>query len=244
MGNDRGRVRVLLLSCNQDEELNTSLVRQFARAAKLEMTQLTLHPVIDRVPTAALLSGMDAVFITGAPYSVFEEVPNMDALVETIKAAREKDIPILGVCFGAQLLAKIYGGEVVRDNAHSEWGTFDVSSTDESFGDIIFADAPFVFPVMQAHQDRISRIPPSATLLASSARCANQAFVIPGADIYGLQFHPERNVADYEERLKTRGTAYAGSDATPDQIRATLKETTAAEALVATFIDRMVMQRR
>lgn len=244
MRNDRSRVKVLLLSCNDDEATNEALVRSFARAANLEPAQLTLHAVGLRAPDASILAGIDTAIITGSAHSVFEDVPNQDALIETIKAAREKNIPVLGVCYGAQLLAKMYGGEVVRDNAHAEWGTFEVSSSDESFGDIIFADAPFTFPVMQAHRDRITRLPPNATLLASSARCENQAFVILGADMYGMQFHPERDVARYQEILAERGAAYAGADATPDQIRATLKETPDAAALVARFIDRMVVQRK
>lgn len=244
MRDSRGRVKVALFSCNDDAALNESLVQAFARSAKLEPSQFVLHVVSERAPDASSLSGADAVFITGAAWSVFDAVPNQDALIATIMTAKEKHIPILGICYGAQLLAKAFGGEVVRDNAHAEWGTFEVSCSDESFGDIIFADAPFDFPVMQAHQDRISRIPAAATLLASSARCINQAFVIPGADIYGFQFHAERDVAEYEARLVRSGAAYAGKDATPEQVRATLKETPAAAALIANFIDRMVVARK
>lgn len=243
MGSGRERVKILLLSAN-DEATSETLVASFARAAKLEPSQMILRRTTEHAPDASSLAGMDAVFITGAAYSVFETVPNQGAVIALIMAAKEKRVPMLGVCYGAQLLAKTFGGEVIRDNAKSEWGTFDVESSDESFGDIVFADAPFVFPVMQAHQDRISKAPPSATVLALNARSSVQSFVIPGSDIYGFQFHPERSVADYEARLVARGAAYAGKDATPEQIRATLKETPDAEHLVATFVDRIIIGRK
>jgi GMP synthase-like glutamine amidotransferase len=82
-----------------------------------------------------------------------------------------------------------------------------------------------------------------AVLLASSARCKVQAFVLPGVQIYGVQFHPERSKADYETILTERGKAYAGDLSSLDAIRASLKETPQAADIMAKFIDRIVLQK-
>jgi GMP synthase (glutamine-hydrolysing) len=190
-----------------------------------------------------VLSGVNVIFIGGSKYSVFEDVPNLAALIAVLKDAREKRTPVLGICFGAQLLAHMYGGEVVRDNANEEFGTFEVKTTDDAIFDMLFADMPDAFPAQCAHQDKITKIPPGATLLASSARCAVQAFVIPGTDIYGFQFHPERSKSDFEKIIALRKADHSSDPSRYESALVSLKESSDAESLVAKVIDRIVAQK-
>lgn len=243
MADRRERIKVTLYRFQENDRMKKLVDDSIARSCKIDASRITAINVPERAPSVADLSGVNAVIIGGAKWSVWEEVPNKDALIEVLKAAREKKIPIFGLCFGAQLIAHAFGGEVVRDAEGAEWGTFEMETSDDSFTDIVFADVPFKFPAQCAHRDRINKLPPGAVTLASSAKCAVQAFVIPGTDIYGTQFHPERSKADYEAILDERGKTYAGDLAKLESIQASLRESPDAESILAKFFDRIVLQR-
>ena len=244
MGAHRERLKVLLLQLRENEETKKIDYDSYLATTGLAQEQIRAFDVLAHAPAISDLNGVDAVIVGGAKWSVWEDVPNQPALIEVLKAAREKKIPILGVCYGAQLLAHAFGGEVVRDMEHEEWGTFEIETTDDAITDMLLADAPFSFPAQCAHHDRISKLPHSATLLASSARCGVQAFVIPGTDIYAFQFHPERSKASYEAMLTMRGRDYSADQTDLEKIRASLKETKEAESLITKFIDRIVLARK
>ncbi len=244
MGMSRERVKVLVLAPRVDDAEKEIERAAFSRALKVAPSQLTFVDTNQTAPTESMLDGMHVLFIAGAKWSVWEEVPNMAAMIAVLKAARSRKLPVFGICFGAQLMAHVFGGKVIRDEAHQERGTFEVTSTDDSFGDLLFADAPFSFPAQQSHHDRIESLPAEATVLASSERCKVQAFVMPN-DEYGVQFHPEFSMDDYAAILDLR-IAAAGDEATANALRATkasLKETPEAEALLPKFLERVVLNR-
>lgn len=112
-------------------------------------------------------------------------------LLATTVAAR---LPVLGVCLGAQVLAAATGGAVRRAPDGPEAGTLLVAKRDVAEHDPLFGPVPLTPDVIQFHHDEIHRLPPGATLLASSSRHANQAFRV-GASGYGLQFHIETSPA-------------------------------------------------
>ena len=244
MGAHRERLKIALFQLRENEETKQIDYESYLAATGLLPEQLRAFDVVERAPTASDVYGVDAIIVGGAKWSVWEDVPNQAALIEVLKAAREKRTPILGICFGAQLLAHAFGGEVVRDEEHAEWGTFQIETTDDAITDMLLADAPFSFPAQCAHHDRINKMPPGAMLLASSARCGVQAFVIPGTDIYGFQFHPERSKESYEKLLQMKGRDYSADQAGLEKIYASLKETKEAATLITKFIDRIVLARK
>jgi len=243
MGMSRERVKVLLFQLRENEDVKKVDYESYLRGLKLQPAQLVAFDVMAVAPDPSVLAGVHAVVVGGSKWSVWEDVPHLKELIEVLKAARAKEIPMLGVCFGAQLLAHAFGGRVVRDEEHAEWGTFAVTTSDDSFTDLLFADAPFNFAAQCAHHDKIVALPPGAIVLASSERCPIQAFSLPGADMYGVQFHPERSKADYEKLLEMRGRDYSADQTNLEAIRASLKETPEAEAVLAKFIDRIALQR-
>ena len=131
-----------------------------------------------------------ALIILGGPMNAdqIEHSPNLSTEVDIIREALDRDMSVLGICLGAQLLAKALGGSVSR-NAAREIGWYDVELTEEGRRDPVlsaFADRQEVF---QWHEDGI-QLPPETAHLASSPASQVQAFRY-GEHAYGLQFHLE-----------------------------------------------------
>lgn len=146
----------------------------------------------------------DALFVLGGPMNVDQEkqYPWLIDEKRFLEQAVRKQKPILGICLGAQLLAVVLGGSVVR-NREKEIGWFPVTLTDEGLGSRFFAGFPKEFVAFHWHGDRIN-LPTKAALLASSKACEEQAFSY-GENILGLQFHLESNQENIEKLIEHCG---------------------------------------
>jgi GMP synthase (glutamine-hydrolysing) len=131
-----------------------------------------------------------ALIILGGPMNVYEtdKYPFMEMEDVLIKGAIEKDIPVLGICLGAQLIAKSLGAQVTK-NRETEIGWYPLKITDEGSKDYLFKQLSVEETVFQWHGDTFE-IPSGAAHLAESPLCLNQAFRF-GSSVYGLQFHIE-----------------------------------------------------
>jgi GMP synthase-like glutamine amidotransferase len=116
-------------------------------------------------------------------------LPNERALLADAIA---RDIPVFAICLGTQLLAAATGGKVTRAKI-VEIGAKEIFPNAASATDSIFN---FVgpLPVTQWHEDEVSILPPGAITLASSPACENQIYRV-GENSYGVQFHPEADLA-------------------------------------------------
>jgi GMP synthase (glutamine-hydrolysing) len=144
----------------------------------------------DSLPTVAELSGL---IVLGAPGgSADAAAPDHLARErELIGGAVERGIPVLGVCFGAQLVAVALGGEIVTDGP-LEIGMGTATLTDEGTVDPILSGTQETVTVLHWHRHAYT-LPPGATRLASSRAHPEQAFRF-GDNVYGLQFHVEIDV--------------------------------------------------
>jgi GMP synthase-like glutamine amidotransferase len=152
------------------------------------------RPATDGVPES--LDGVDGVVCMGGEMGARDDAdhPWLAALRWLLADAIAHRLPVLGVCLGGQLLATATGGAVRRGVDGPEAGTWLVAKRDAAAHDPLFAPLPLTPDVIQFHYDEVHRLPPGATLLASSPRHANQAFRV-GAAGYGLQFHIETSPA-------------------------------------------------
>ncbi len=125
------------------------------------------------------------IIFTGGPHSVYEpDAPDVDAGIFAL------GIPILGICYGCQLLAKKLGGSVVPAQTDSarEYGKTD---TEFDTGSPLFAGLPAKSITWMSHGDYMERVPEGFTVCARSAACPNAAICCAEWDFYGVQFHPE-----------------------------------------------------
>lgn len=160
------------------------------------------------------LDRYEALIILGGPMSSeqIDSYPNLITEVEIIREAVDRDMSVLGICLGAQLIAKALGGTVAR-NEIREIGWYDVQVTEAGLCDPVLSTFKPTQEVFQWHEDGIT-LPANtdAEILASSAASPVQAFR-HGEHVYGFQFHLEVNRPLIERWL----TVPAHSEALADE---------------------------
>ena len=121
------------------------------------------------------------IIFTGGPNSVYlEGSPKMDERIYSLGK------PILGICYGAQLISHQLGGEVVSADV-SEYGRTELTTLPSR----LFNGVDKQTEVFMSHTDRISKLPSSFRTIAYSKDCPIAAFECVEKDIYGTQYHPE-----------------------------------------------------
>ena len=141
----------------------------------------------DLDPTIEKYNGL---IILGGHMGVYEADTYKHIKVEMklIEEALNKNIPILGICLGAQMLAHVLGSEV-RKSSDKEIGWYDINLTEAGQKDPILSHFQKTEKIFQLHGDTFD-VPKSATHLASSSLFPGQAFRF-GDKVYGLQYHLE-----------------------------------------------------
>ena len=185
-----------------------------------EYLDLTAQP--DRPVDLGLASGL---VLMGGPMSANDPLPYISRELYLIDQAQRLDLPVLGVCLGAQLIAKAAGCRVYR-NEVKEIGWLPISRRAAAASDPLFrhfADSETVF---QWHAETFD-LPKGAIWLAQSDDCAHQAFRL-GAKTYALQFHIEVTapmIAEWSRQDDSCGDAReAGRPIDPGQNAARLAE--------------------
>jgi GMP synthase (glutamine-hydrolysing) len=134
------------------------------------------------------LDGCAGVIVMGGPQSANDPLPGLAAELKLIEQAVAAQTPVLGICLGAQLIAKALGARVYR-NPEKEIGWAPVYFNEAAGRDPVFGgvDSPSI--VFQWHRETFD-LPAGAEWLAYSDKCLHQAYRF-GPNVYGVQFHPE-----------------------------------------------------
>ena len=164
-------------------------------AAGLGETTLPVQVLDARKPPAlpapAALAG---VVLTGSHAMVSDREPWSEALVPWLQALVAHGTPVLGICYGHQLLAHALGGEVGYHPGGLELGTVDVHLTPAAQADALFSGLPACLHAHVVHAQTVRTLPPNAVHLAANAHEPHHAFRV-GRHAWGVQFHPEFNAA-------------------------------------------------
>jgi GMP synthase (glutamine-hydrolysing) len=132
----------------------------------------------------SVLSGVKGIVLSGSPRSVYEEgAPRPDPTVYS------KGLPVLGICYGAQLMAAEFGGRVER-LPEREYGKKPVSLSAEGVRDRLFQGVRKDFSSWMSHGDSVVELPPSFAGLALSEGGIPAAFSSQDRQLWGIQFHP------------------------------------------------------
>lgn len=201
----------------------------------------------DRGEMSALTpSDYAAVISLGGPMNADEDEPYPFLIAEKtfLRASVDRRVPTLGICLGAQLLARALGASVSK-NPESEIGWMTVDLTEDGRRSALFANLPNPLTVFQWHGDAFD-VPPNAKRLAESPVCANQAFSMNDL-AFGLQFHVEVTERDAsawarEYAPSMTGLEQAKAQALLDRPDATSAATVKRHAvqIMDNFLDRIV----
>jgi GMP synthase (glutamine-hydrolysing) len=178
----------------------------------------------------------DAFIMTGSSSSVTERAHpseqwmlRAEELLTKIVAAQ---VPFLGICFGHQMLAQALGGEVTKNPNGREIGTVRLTRT---MDDPLFAGLPRAFDVHATHVDSVTRLPPGAEVLATTALDPVAAFRV-GHRVRAVQFHPELDADVMRGYLTARAERVREEGGDPEALLAGVHDGTRGHDVLRNFL--------
>jgi len=189
--------------------------------------------VVDAADETAPLPEPDdvaGVIVTGSPARIAEQRPWMVRMQQALRRLVDAEVPVLGICFGHQLLGQALGGESGPNPLGREIGTVEL----ETFGDGSLLPPNRRFPVSMTHLDVVLRLPPGARPIAATA-LDRYAAIRFGRRAWGVQFHPEMDAAVMRDYVAALRDALIAEGLDPDALDAACRDTPEAAAILGRF---------
>jgi GMP synthase (glutamine-hydrolysing) len=193
------RLRIALLNASADEDTP----RNFRRELDADLVEFDVQ---ETVPESF---DFDGAVVTGSRASVYWDEPWIPPLKEWVATATERDLPVLGVCFGHQVLAEALGGTV------EDMGEYEIGYREVEGEGTLLDDSMTVFTT---HSDTVTELPPDAHQIAENDYGIH-GFRVNNA--FGVQFHPEYD-------METARTVTRGKDLPDERIERVLDGITEA----------------
>ena len=185
---------------------------------------------------------VQAIIITGSIGMISDDLPWMRTAVGWLKEAVDKQVPILGVCFGHQLLALATNGTVGKNPNGAEFGAVEMTKSAAADEDPLFVDIPKNFGMYVFHYESVLQLPENAVLLASSAHEPHHAFRY-GKNAWGVQFHPEFDPEIMDHAISVYRTDMEAAGYDVDTLRANHVDPRFGKALLKNFVNVACVQR-
>lgn len=132
-------------------------------------------------------TGIAKIILGGGPSSVYTDPPNLSSKICEHVKNDEIKLPILGICYGQQMIAHVFGAKVAK-GASAEYGLGEVEIDEE---DILFKGVPKKIRTWVSHFDEVKELPEGFVKLAHSGTCEIEAMRHKELPIFSVQFHPE-----------------------------------------------------
>ena len=166
---------------SQYNQLIARRIREFGVYSELHSNEMTLDEIL-------ALGDVKGIVFSGGPNSVYaEDAPKCDPAILT------SGIPLLGICYGMQLVQLEMGGKVEPGDS-SEYGRTRIQVERES---LLFHDLPADEIVWMSHGDKVTELAPGFEMVAKSENCPFAAAQNVDKNMYTLQFHPEVRHTEY-----------------------------------------------
>jgi GMP synthase (glutamine-hydrolysing) len=180
--------------------------------------------------------GLLGVVITGSAAFVSEREAWSVAAEQWIVPLVRAGLPVLGICYGHQLIAQALGGRVGRNPNGREIGTVPVDlSLAVGSRDPLLGALPATAPVHVTHLESVLRLPQGATLLGSTAADPHHAFRV-GRRTWGVQFHPEFDADILRGYVSERAGELRAEGIDPEAVAAGIEDTPHGAAVLKRFL--------
>jgi len=216
--------RVVLLNCSRNAD---DAARNFRRVLDARVSEFRVTDGDLPEPTRPV----DAAVVSGSRASVLDDEDWIRDTEEWVARAVDRGVPVLGVCFGHQLLASALGGTVESMDEY-EVGFHDVHHRDVS---MLFQGVPESFRAFTFHSDEVSSLPDGAVRLAGNDRCDVQAFRRGHA--FGVQFHPEFDSHTVRKALGYRDVSREHVERVLESLEANVREYNRIRELFRNFTE-------
>ncbi len=185
----------------------------------------------DALPEPGALSG---VVITGSHACVTDHARWSERTAAWLRGAVEAEIPTLGICYGHQLLAFAFGGEVAYNPLGLEFGTVPVQLEQNAREDALLGGLPNPIRAHVCHSQAVLRLPEGARRLAYSRLDPNQAFVVRDS-AWGLQFHPEFDAGTVRVYIDRFSEQLAAQGQDPERVAESCVDTPTGPQILRRF---------
>ena len=176
------------------------------------------------------------VVVTGSAAMVTDAAPWSTRTANWLHDVVAAETPLFAVCYGHQLLATAFGGEVGRNPRGREIGSITVERSPAADSDPMFGRLESRFAAFAIHAEAVLRLPHGARRLAFSVMDENQAYAI-GHRTWAVQFHPELTVAIMRESVESRAEMLRSEGLDPEEMISALEEAPAGPALLRAFLE-------
>jgi len=205
----------------------------FIRVSGLDSSRF-ICCAVDKGEALPALEDVAAAIVTGSPAYVTDLAPWNEIAADYLRLLHARQKPILGVCYGHQLLAWAFGGEVGFHPGGREIGTVDIELTQAAASDVLFAEMPTQFSVQASHLQSVLSLPNEAVLLARNSFDAHHVFRL-GSSTWGVQFHPEFSAHVMSTYIRERSDDITREGLNVEELLARVDATPVSASLLRRF---------